>query len=144
MTRGFPMIISPDTQVAEIAATDPATIKIFQQHNIDFCCGGKIPLAEACAQKGIDSAVLLDELRAVGQPADATPDWQTAPLASLIQHIQTRYHSTLRAELPRVEAMLWKVVQRHGDRFPDMLPPLLRTFEAFQDELLSHMSKEDT
>jgi regulator of cell morphogenesis and NO signaling len=138
------MIISPDTEIAQIAATEPATIKVFQQHQIDFCCGGRIPLAEACAHQGLDPDVLLGELRAVGQASDATPDWNTASLSSLIQHIQTRYHVPLRAELPRLAAMLRKVVQRHGDRLPDVLPALLRTFEALNDELLSHMAREDT
>src|SRR5262245_39888850 len=144
MTRGFPMIISPDTHVAELAATDPATIKIFQQHNIDFCCGGKIPLAEVCARKGIDAGALLDELRSAGRSTDSTSDWQAASLKSLIRHIQTTYHAPLRLELPRLSAMLARVVQRHGDRLPDVLLPLQQTFESFQDELVSHMSKEDT
>jgi len=138
------MIISPDTEIAQIAASDPATIKVFQQHRIDFCCGGRIPLAEACARRGIDPDVLLGELRAVERSVDAMPDWDTASLTLLIEHIQTTYHTPLRAELPRLAAMLWKVVQRHGDRLPDVLPPLLRSFEALHDELLSHMAREDT
>jgi regulator of cell morphogenesis and NO signaling len=138
------MIISPDTEIAQIAATNPATIKVFQQHQIDFCCGGRIPLAEACARQGIDPDVLLDELCVVGHVSDATPDWETASLSSLIQHIQTRYHVPLREELPRLAAMLRKLVQRHGDRLPDVLPALLRTFEALHDELLSHMARQDT
>jgi regulator of cell morphogenesis and NO signaling len=137
------MIISPDTHVAEIAATDPATIKIFQQHNIDFCCGGKIPLADVCAQKGIDPDVLLDELRAIGQAPGHTPDWQAESLISLIRHIQATYHAPLRAELPRLGAMLARVVQRHGDRFPNVMQ-LQQVFDDLQNELLAHMSREDT
>ena len=39
--------------------------------------------------------------------------------------------------------MLAKVVQRHGDRLPETLLPLQSTFERLQNELLSHMTKED-
>ena len=80
----------------------------------------------------------------MGRTSEATPDWETVPLTSLIQHIQARYHEPLRAELPRLAAMLAKVVQRHGDRLPDVLLPLQRTFEGFSAELRSHMAKEDT
>ena len=38
------MTITPETTVAEIATVTPATIRVFQQHHIDYCCGGKVPL----------------------------------------------------------------------------------------------------
>jgi regulator of cell morphogenesis and NO signaling len=136
--------ITADTRISDIAATAPATIKIFQQHQIDFCCGGKIPLAEACARRGIDTDTLLTELRAAQRPPEGWPDWEMSTLTALITHIQKRYHEPLRAELPRLDAMLAKVVQRHGDRLPETLLPLQFTFEHLQTELLLHMSKEDS
>ena len=48
------MTIAPETTVAEIATSAPATIRIFQDHQIDYCCGGKIPLAQACTAHGLD------------------------------------------------------------------------------------------
>ena len=49
------MPITPDTTVADIATAAPATIRIFQQHQIDFCCGGKIPLDAGVRGPGLDS-----------------------------------------------------------------------------------------
>jgi regulator of cell morphogenesis and NO signaling len=138
------MIITSATRVAEIAATEPATIKVFQRHQIDFCCGGKIPLAAACARHGIDPDTLLAELRAVQLTSDDPADWDNATLTELIAHIQGRYHAPLRAELPRLAEMLAKVVRRHGDRLPETLLPLQSTFQRLQGELLDHMAKEDT
>jgi regulator of cell morphogenesis and NO signaling len=39
--------------------------------------------------------------------------------------------------------MLDKVMSRHGERLPDLLPPLQRTFESLKAELLDHMARED-
>ena len=64
-------------------------------------------------------------------------------LECLIQHIQARYHEPLRLELPRLDAMLDKVVSRHGDHLPELLLPLQQTFKHLHAELLAHMAKED-
>lgn len=64
-------------------------------------------------------------------------------LTEVIAHIQERYHGPLRDELPRLSLMLAKVVEHHGERLRDVLPPLQETFEQFHDELLEHMAKED-
>jgi regulator of cell morphogenesis and NO signaling len=137
------MTLTSESTVADIATTSPATISVFQHHHIDFCCGGKIPLAQACQARGLDVDAVLTDLRAAVAPAAAEPNWNDASLTALIGHIQQRYHEPLRAELPRLSAMLQKVVTRHGDHLPDTLLPLQRTFETLQTELLDHMTKED-
>lgn len=137
------MVITPDSTVADIATTAPATIPVFQQHQIDFCCGGKLPLAKVCADRGLDATALVEELVAAAEPARAEPTWADATLTALVAHIQRRYHEPLRTELPRLEAMLDKVVSRHGDQLADTLLPLQRTYRELQEELLTHMMKED-
>ena len=137
------MDITTDTRVADIAATNPATIRVFQDHHIDFCCGGRIPLAEACERQGLDASAVLDELRKAQRLPESWPDWERNSLAALVAHIQSRYHEPLRRELPRLEAMLARVVERHGRRHPGTLLPLQLTFDRFKRELLEHMAKED-
>ncbi len=137
------MTITPETSVAEIATSAPATIRIFQQHQIDFCCGGRVPLAEACAARGLDVDVLLMELHTTAAPASEELVRTNESLTALIRHIQSRYHEPLRLELPRLAAMLDKVVSRHGDHLPETLLPLQHTFKQLQAELLAHMNKED-
>jgi len=138
------MTITSETTVAEIATSAPATIRIFQQHQIDYCCGGRIPLTQACTARGLDVDALLTELRAAAvAPASHEPAWETESLKALVQHIQARYHEPLRLELPRLDAMLDKVVSRHGDHLPELLLPLQQKFKHLQAELLSHMATED-
>jgi regulator of cell morphogenesis and NO signaling len=137
------MTITAETPVSEIAIADPATIKVFQQHQIDFCCGGRMPLGEACSRHGLDPAAILAELRAVGESPAPEPRWETEPLSSLVAHIQARFHRPLREELPRLQAMLTKVVSRHGHHLPETLPRLATIFDTLQAELLAHMARED-
>lgn len=137
------MTLTPDLTVAEIAATAPATIPVFQHHQIDFCCGGKLPLATVCQAQALDLDTVLAELRAAVTPAAEQTSWAEASLTALVGHIQTRYHEPLRVELPRIAAMLAKVVSRHGDHLPGTLLPLQQTFDTLQEELLDHMTKED-
>jgi regulator of cell morphogenesis and NO signaling len=137
------MTITRETTVAEIARTEPGTIKVFQRHKMDFCCGGKIPLAQACAQYGVDESTLLAELGEATRAPGEERDWSNASLTDLIAYIQQRFHVPLRDELPRLSAMLDRVVSRHGERFPEMLLPLQATFDGLRDELFAHMAKED-
>jgi regulator of cell morphogenesis and NO signaling len=137
------MNLTPESTVAEIAAAAPATIPVFQQHHIDFCCGGKVALAKACRARSLNVDVVLAELRDALAPAAAEPNWNTATLTELIRHIQHRYHEPLRRELPRLGDLMQKVVSRHGDHLPEILHPLQRTFERLKVELLGHMAKED-
>jgi regulator of cell morphogenesis and NO signaling len=137
------MTITPSTHVADIATNAPATIKVFQRHRIDFCCGGKLPLADVCERQHLDLNQIITELDGSLITAEATTDWTRASLADLVGHIQRRFHRPLNAELPRLRAMLEKVVSRHGTRLPDTLLPLQEVFAELQSELTTHMTKED-
>ena len=137
------MTITEQTTVKEIASALPSSIRVFQRHGIDFCCGGKTPLVDACREHGIpyeDLAAAI-EIAAAEPEADAR-DWQTAPLHALIDHIVTTYHDPLREELPRLESMAAKVARVHGAKAPH----LVRVDEIVAElsaDLRSHMKKEE-
>ena len=136
------MTITTSTLVADIATASPATIKVFQRHRIDFCCGGKIPLGEVCEAHQIAAPTLIGELETALSSTQTDVDWSTRSLTSLVSHIQARFHRPLEEEIPRLRAMVDKVVSRHGARLPH-LAQLQATFAALQAELLEHMKKED-
>ncbi len=137
------MNITRDSRVSDVATEAPATIKVFQKHQIDFCCGGKRPIVEVCAEHGIDVDQFVADLRAVTMSAGDDRNWQAAPFPELIAYIQQRFHEPLRDELPRLSAMMTKVLSRHGDHLPEVLRPLESTFVELKDDLLQHMTKED-
>lgn len=136
------MTIRPDALVADIAAAAPATVTVFQRYRLEFCCGGRIPLADACAAAGLDINAVVADLLAAQSPGEPDVDWRDAQLSALVSHIQTRYHVPLRGELQRLTAMMDKVASRHGDRLPYLLQ-LRDTFESLKADLLDHMARED-
>jgi regulator of cell morphogenesis and NO signaling len=140
---GRHMAITPETTVARNAPDAPATLRVFKQHPNDFCCGGKTPHREVCAREALDLDTLMAELEAATAGLGDSRNWQEAPLADLVAHIQSRYHQHLYEELPRLSAMMSKVLERHGDRLPETLPPLAAAFDVLQQDLLHHMRRED-
>jgi regulator of cell morphogenesis and NO signaling len=136
------MTITTSTLVADIATASPATIKVFQRHRIDFCCGGRIPLGDVCEAHKIAAPLLIGELEEVLSATQPDIDWTKESLTSLVSHIQARFHRPLEEEIPRLRAMVDKVVSRHGTRLP-RLGLLQQTFAGLQHELLDHMKKED-
>lgn len=138
------MTITPETSIGEIAATHPAAVPVFQRHRIDFCCGGRQRLAEACAARQIPYELVVRELEnALAAPAPVDCDWATQPLERLVGHILTAYHAPLREELPRLQRMAEQVVGAHGERYPAVLPRLVEVFAGLKRELESHMAKEE-
>lgn len=137
------MNITPETRVADVAADNPATIRIFQRFAIDFCCGGKRPLAEVCAEKQMSFEELRTALAAAGEPDRTEMPAADAKLAELVHFIVGKYHADLRVELPRLSQMAAKVLDAHGAKHPDVLPALATTLRGLREELESHMMKEE-
>lgn len=128
--------------VGRLALTLPGATRVFHQHNIDFCCGGRLSLADAAGRLGVDPASLVEALEALpaGNPGDR--DWREASNDELIDHILTRYHDVHRQQLPELIRMARRVEQVHGERdtCPNGLADLLT---AIHQEMESHMQKEE-
>jgi len=135
--------LNPQTTVGELVKDRPARSRIFEQLQIDYCCGGKIPLAEACAKKGLDADGVLSRIQQADDATDSElVDADAMGLADLADHIEQTHHAYLREELPRLDFMTKKVAAVHGDHEP-RLHAIRETFVAFRDELTSHMMKEE-
>jgi len=138
------MSIAGNSTVAEIAVQHPTTVSVFERFGIDYCCGGRKPLEQACNELQLSLEQVLEKLQeAEGElPGDDTPDWQSASLAKLIQHIVRNHHAFVRQELPRLDVMSEKVETRHGEAHPE-LERVRSLVKELSQELLSHMIKEE-
>lgn len=138
------MQTSENLTVAEIAKTSLAAVRVFEKYGIDYCCGGKRPLAVVCREKGRDADAVQHELDAAmaGAPAPER-DWNTAPLADLVQHIVSTHHDYLRSELPAIQVRLDKVYQVYNQRYGPTLTGLPDVYEALRSELELHIRKEE-
>jgi len=137
------MTITENTTVAEIASAIPSSVRVFQRHGIDFCCGGKSSLAAVCHKRGVALADVMSAIEASARaPGADDRDWNREPLPLLIDHIVSTFHDPLREELPRLEAMSAKVARVHAAKDAS----LVRLDEIAQElsaELRSHMRKEE-
>ncbi len=126
--------------LAEIAATLPGAAGIFRRRKLDFCCNGRVPLADAAAAKGLSVAELEAELDAVA--ALALPAAQPEATEDLIALIETRYHAAHRREIPELIRLARRVeaVHKAHSAAPLGLADLLARMEG---ELESHMCKEE-
>jgi regulator of cell morphogenesis and NO signaling len=134
---------TPQT-IAGLTADQPLAIRALERHGIEFCCGGSQPLQQACAEKGIDVAKLLEEVRQDESAAVPAPDWSSRPLSELIDHILEHYHKPLDTELPRLEALMRKVIEVHGPTHPELFAPVFHAFETLREQLDHHMQLEET
>ena len=48
--------------VREIALNHPLSIRVFEQFGIDYCCGGRKPLALACTEQDVEIDTVLAAL----------------------------------------------------------------------------------
>jgi regulator of cell morphogenesis and NO signaling len=70
-------------------------------------------------------------------------DWLEAPLDQLIGHIVDVHHAYLKAQLPRLDAMLEKILSKHSAHHGAVLGPLAGVFRGLKEELESHLFKEE-
>ncbi|HOA72060.1 MAG TPA: iron-sulfur cluster repair di-iron protein [Phycisphaerae bacterium] len=133
-----------DSSVSEWVIDRPSRSRLFERLGIDYCCGGKQPLAEACRTKGLEPAEVMESLLQEGAAdADADQrDWSRASLTELADHIVQTHHAYLKTELPRLEAIVDKVTNVHGERHPEM-HQVRSVFQGLKDELESHLAKEE-
>jgi regulator of cell morphogenesis and NO signaling len=139
------MSVTTTSTVRELAVTIPGATRVFEEMGIDYCCGGKRTLADACREFNKPVAEVVRRLEAAGQaiePGDKLPNWQSESLSGLSTHIVDTHHFFTKQELARLEKLLDKVCARHGENHPE-LAELRGTFHHLKQDLIPHMLKEE-
>ena len=135
-------MISAEKTVGDLVVERPGRSRVFEELGIDYCCGGGIPLVEACVGAGLDPDEVLAELER--REAGRAEDGQLASmgLGKLVDHIVETHHAYLREELPRLGFLVDKVANAHGVAHPELLE-LREVFEKLRVELEEHTQKEE-
>lgn len=138
------MQIQPEQTVAEITRQFPVSTRVFDRHQIDFCCGGKKALRDACEAKGVEVDAVMEEITDEIENAAPSPldGWAERPIPELVDHILEKYHRPLDDELPRLFQLATKVARVHGGR-DERLPQIAQIFEGLCHELMGHFQKEE-
>lgn len=138
------MPITPTQEIRDIVRQYPDTVPVFENLGIDYCCGGKATLENACRdhQLALDK-VLADLAGALARETESGDGkWEAAPLGELSDHIVERHHKHAKRELPRLSALAAKVHMRHGHVHPE-LNQLQELVETLASEMSTHMLKEE-
>lgn len=129
--------------VGELATEVPVSIRVFEAWKIDYCCGGRTPLTEACAKAGksVDEFVAAVEAAATVPESDSS-EWSSGTLRAISQKIVDTYHCYTREELDTLAPLAYKVLTVHGQRRPE-LADVVALIGSLRADLLPHMLKEE-
>jgi len=139
------MPVLANQTVGELVVERPERSRIFERLGIDYCCGGKLSLHDACHRKGLDLTSVIEQLEQSNptpQEGDSRKNPSEMGLTELTEHIQVVHHDYLRSELPRLDQLVEKVANAHGERDPRLVR-LVDVFAGFREELMMHMHKEE-
>ena len=131
--------------LGEIVAKDFRKAEVFNKFGLDFCCGGKKTVKEACAEKGLDLTKVEHELQNADKNVSNTRplpynDWN---LDFLADYIVNTHHSYVKKTIPDIRSYAEKVAKVHGAHHPELLK-INKLAQEVCDEMSEHMVKEET
>lgn len=132
------------TFVTDIVTLDYRAADVFLKYDIDFCCGGKLPLDMACKARELDTETVLKELKQVLRHTASSivlefDRWSLDFLADYILNIHHRY---LEKALPEANEYVNRFLLGHRKKFPE-LTELEMIMKRMMKEIPPHMKKEE-
>ena len=132
-----------NTFLGEIVAADFRTAEIFKNSGIDFCCGGKKTLEQACKDKNLDPNLIIQKLKELEiiplRTSHNFKDWELDFLADYIVNI---HHKYVLKTMPDLMFYTKKIASVHGSTHPELIE-VENIVEKLSTELLTHLKKEE-
>ena len=127
--------------LAEIVTENIRSAIVFEEYGLDFCCNGKRPLSEACAEKNVNVNEVVNSLTGLtsNNSSENINDWE---LDFLVDYIINNHHQYVRRMIPVVSLHADKVASVHGQNHPETIQ-IADLFLAVREELEGHMMKEE-
>lgn len=128
--------------LSQIVNSNFRAAAVFEKYNLDFCCGGNVPVKEACEKKGLDSNVVYNELKSLyddNRPDNKFDEWN---LDFLIDYIVNNHHAYILRMIPVLSAHTQKIAAVHGKNHPE-LSAVAESFARVYKDLRQHMLKEE-
>lgn len=136
------MVVQKENTIGEVVAKNFHAAKIFEDYGLDFCCGGKKTINDACKEKGINPEALVNNLSQAEKPNGTTAHFDKWDLNFLIDYIITNHHAYVLNELTTIDHHLMKVVSKHGEKHEELFK-VYALYNELKEELLIHMQKEE-
>ncbi|MCI2107180.1 MAG: iron-sulfur cluster repair di-iron protein [Bacteroidales bacterium] len=133
--------ITKEMIVGDIVADNFNRAKVFEHLGIDYCCGGKITLEEACRKKNLDPDKVIAHLETPVAEGDA-PNFSEWPLDLLVDYVLKKHHRNFHLHHEELLSLVKKVENAHGEHHPELHEVRKAVEESFE-ELDSHFAKEE-
>lgn len=128
--------------IADIVKDDIRKAETFRKYGIDFCCGGKRTIEDACREKGIDVHSFKEELSGMQVNVKNQHDFNSWSLSFLADYIVNVHHNYVNKNLPVLLEYSKKVAEHHGKQY-EYLYTVSEKIVALANELNTHMKKEE-
>jgi len=134
---------SASRTIGEIVADDYRTARVFEDHGIDFCCGGKILLSSICRDKGIELAAIKQELAAAKVASlDRSLNYSAWDLPFLMDFIVNTHHAYLHENMGQIAGYARKIAEVHSTNHPEVLE-IAEMFNKIVTDLTDHLRYEE-
>ncbi len=136
------MLVQKENKIGEVVARNFHTAKVFESLGLDFCCGGKKTIGDACREKGMDADFVVSEVSKVQESNGTAAHFEKWEPDFLADYIINNHHAYVQTTIPTIEHHLQKVVSAHGEKHPE-LSKIDEAFTTLKNELMDHMAKEE-
>ncbi len=131
------------TFIGQIVAEDFRAAEILKEAGIDFCCGGKKTLEDACAEKNIKSDIIEKKIQDLALiPVGNSHNFKEWALDFLADYIVNTHHKYVLKTLPELLFYTQKIAAVHGSNHKELLE-VADLFEKINNELLQHLKNEE-
>jgi regulator of cell morphogenesis and NO signaling len=129
--------------VGEIVRDNFRSAAIFKSFGIDYCCGGKMSLEQACQKKNANIDEVRMALEKLEQPnSKDVPQFKNWDAGFLADYIVQEHHTYVKNAMPFIMELAAKVAKVHGHYYEELIQ-IEQLFLGVAQELKLHMLKEE-
>lgn len=142
MTTGKSDHLNATKSVGEWVASDFRLASVFNKYGIDFCCGGSMPVDQACAEKGISLEMVLQQAQAVRETPGIAEQYNQWPVDFLADYIVNQFHIYTREMLGQIAGYADAVAHAHGAAHPETVT-IAALWPRLSSSMLAHLRDEE-
>lgn len=132
--------------IGEVVAFNPLAAEIFKEYEIDFCCGGHMPLHDAILNQGINKEELIKKLEEAEtkrrEQYNTNEGFDKMSSNILSAYIEDTHHNYLRKVLPEALELLSTIMRVHGGNHRELFK-MYQLFGGLKTDLEQHLLKEE-
>ncbi|MCZ2112993.1 MAG: DUF542 domain-containing protein [Anaerolineae bacterium] len=131
-----------EKNVGDVVAADYRAAAVFDKYGIDFYGRGQTSVKQACLDKGVAVASLLQDLEQVEQAPGSAERHDQWALDVLSDYIVKEFHIYTKDMFPRITEQIEAVASAHGDAHPETRT-IAALWPGLKGEMAMHMQREE-